>query len=293
LFNYKYLYYCRNDGIGFQYTCISKLLNVAISENATLLVDWRNLSFFKLRRQEFSVDRLHEFFLIKHAHIVYDPHEIDRILLDHPDEVLGIDMGKHHNPHPQAASHIRFANFHELGLEFDNKCEWLGPYISLRGECFEKFLNHRPIAKRCIGIHARLGNGEMLNNPLMRQRMDIPVERFFEEIDKHDDTQILVCTDSPAFLSACMDRYGNQVVAVPRSMPDENEGPGHAAGKKPRNIELDGYELLGDSLVELLLLGECRFLICNASLFTVHARKFRQVPHIVLTNGGADYGLLV
>lgn len=287
-----YLYYCRADGLGFQYTTISKLLAIAKDLKTSILVDWRKLSYITSNRQSFSVERLHKYFRIQHPHLIYDSTEIDRILTQYPERVTGIRVGQHFGCPDKKASCIQTVLASDLHPKFGKKLDCLSAYLDLQGECREKFNRFRIGATRSIGVHARLGNGEVMKNPMMRQRVNIDYDRFFSAMDRHGDSSFLVCTDTPSFLKACLDRYGSRIVSMPRSMAAQGNGTGHHNGEEATLEPLDGYEQLGDALVEMLLLGECEQLICNVSCFSVHARVCKQVKSLILANSMDDYSLV-
>ncbi len=289
---YSYLYYCRADGFGFQHATISKLLAIAKELKTSILVDWRKLSYITSNRQSFSVQRLHKYLRIQHPQLIYDPVEIDRIIVRNPEKVIGVRLGQHFGCPDKVASCIQTVLASDLHPKFGEKLDCLSAYLDLQGECREKFNHFRIDAKHSIGVHARLGNGEVMNNPMMRQRVNIDYDRFFSEMDRHEDCSFLVCTDTPSFLEACLDRYGNRVVSIPRIMAAQDSGTGHRIGRKASSEQLNGYEQLGDALVEMLLLGECKQLICNISCFSVHARICKQVKSSIIANGMDDYSLV-
>lgn len=287
-----YLYYCRTDGIGFQYRMLSALLSIANDLKLSILVDWRKLSYFESNNQSFSVDRLHKYFRILHPRLIYDPVEIDRIITQYPERVTGIKPGPHFGCPDKIASRLETVLASELYAEFGKKIDCLSSYLELQGQCGEKFNRFRKFATHAIGVHARLGNGEVMKNPMMRRRVDIEYERFFREMDRHEGSNFLVCTDTPSFLEACRDRYGIRLISMPRNMAPQDSGTGHKNGKKATLAQLDGYEQLGDALVEMLLLGECEQLICNASCFSIHARVCKQVKTSILANDIDSYSLV-
>ena len=92
--NLAFLYYCRCDGLGYQYTTISKMLPMADKLKVSILIDWRNLSYLRNNRQSFSVKRLHKYFGIEHQNLIYDTVEIDRIITNYRESVIEIRMGK-------------------------------------------------------------------------------------------------------------------------------------------------------------------------------------------------------
>lgn len=289
--NQAFLYYCRSDGLGFQYTIISQLLAMVNELGVSILIDWRNLSYFLSNRQSFIFERLHSYFRLTHPNLIYDPAEIDRIITQCPEKVIGVRVGKLFGQPNKIASTLESVLVSELYPDFGKKLDPLNSYLELRGKCEEKFNRFKDIAAHSIGIHARLGNGEVIENPIMRERANIEYDRFFREMDPHENRNFLVCTDTPSFLNACRERYGSRIVSMPRVMANQDKGTGHRNSKEPAPLPLDGYEQLGDALVEMLLLGECEQLICNVSLFSVHARVCKQVKSTILANNISDYSM--
>lgn len=94
-----------------------------------------------------------------------------------------------------------------------------------------------------------------------------------------------------------MKRYPGRIFNTPFSRLPSGFGPGHLKPhlfKKIRSTliveeeinttqtTIDGYALLGAALTEMLLLGECKHLICNESSFTFHARVIKKIPTIII-----------
>lgn len=287
----NYLYYCRTDGLGFQYAFLSRLLPVANKLHAKVLVDWRCLSFFLCRQQAFSTKRLHKFVRIQHPRLIYDPIEIDQIMHQFKKEIAGVRPGKIIGEPLGMAQDLTYYSIDDLYPNHEDEMDCLSQYIKLEQAYMEQFAEFKPIVSQCVGVHARLGNGEEIWNPAMRDRMNISPARFFNEMDKLKNRNFFVCTDTQSFMDQCIERYGERIVYITRNIPPENSGPGHRLGIVKTNQQFDGYELLVEALLELLLLGECKRLICNKSLFTFHARRCEKVDSIVLANDASDYSL--
>lgn len=287
----RYLYFCRHDGLGFQYFALSWLLGIAEGRDCTVLVDWRSLSFVRSRRQSFTSEALHRYFRLRHPRLIYDPAEIERILKDEAAQVTGAQFGRFTGPVQRSASDIPFRMIKSIAEAHDIRPRWLGPYIELAKPLQEIHDRYVERVSRAVGVHARLGNGERLKNPAMQARMDIPFEAFFEAMDTHPDCDFLLCTDTPAFLQASLDRYGDRVMVIPRAMPPEGVGPGHLAMEGGASVGSDGLQLLGDAMLDMLLLGECGSLICNNSAFTYHARECRGVPTQLIFDEPSTYAI--
>ena len=112
-------------------------------------------------------------------------------------------------------------------------------------------------------------------------------------MDAASEERLFVCTDAPDFLQECLRRYGHRVVHLDRYMPPRDCGTGHntwsiQAGEDLRERYLaerrriGPYRLLGEALIEMLLMGECGRLVCSKSFFSHYARKACNAESIIL-----------
>lgn len=223
--------------------------------------------------------------------IIYNPVEIDRIVREHADEVVGVRFcPEKFNPTDWPLPFI-WANdlLHTAGFNGSSCC--LKDKWKLVGEYEAMFNEYQGAVSSCVGVHARLGNGEQ-NLSEGRERMKIPWDRFFLEMDSYQDGKFFVCGDTPSFLDKCSDKYGDRVIYFDRFMPPENCGPGHniwsiydrkkASEYITERSHVGPYRLIGEALIEMFLLGECKRLVCNKSAFTHYARECCKVNAVVL-----------
>lgn len=287
---FRYLYLLQSDGIGTQYSYISQLLDYAVKADCKVIVDCRKMAFFLGWGVSCEEVELNKVFSFDTDKVIYSLAEIDRILCEQADQVLGVrfcrekfDPKELNMPYVMAEDLLS-----NVGIE--GTCALQGK-LSLVGEHEKKFQQYQQIVTSSVGVHARLGNGEQHKGP-DKPRMNIAWERYFAAMDAQQDEYFFVCTDTPSFLEACINRYGDKVISMDRFRPPENCGPGHNTWsvydeeKKAEYIEarnqVGPYRMMGDALVEMFLLGDCKRLICNQSAFTHYARVCRKVEAMVL-----------
>ena len=184
--------------------------------------------------------------------------------------------------------------------------------MKLLGKSKQRFDACKGGVAKCVGIHARLGNGEgqgrvrntkneyngkprrTLSNKIQEsnRRMTIKYEKYFHQMDVFStDTKFFVCTDTKDFLDKCVERYNEQIISVDRYWLDPGDGPGHSffwrrTNRKDKTNSIfkrnkyGADNILSDALVDMFLLGECKHLIYNVSAFTHHARHFKNVPRV-------------
>lgn len=293
--NIRYLYLLQPDGIGTQYIYISRLLDYAEQAGCRLIVDFRQMAFFVTTGGHCDETELRQVLCFATDRIIVNPAEIDRIVAERQHEIAGVIF--YQAPQDQTKG-IPFRVVQAEDLlppENDHTACSLKGTLQLVGEYRQAFDNYRPVVSSCIGVHARFGNGEYEqsgSNQSEKGRMRTPWGRFFTALDDAPDDKFFVCTDTPSFLQACQDRYGSRVVQFDRYMPPENCGPGHnlwtindeekRADYIAERARVGPYRLLGEALIEMFLLGECRRLVCNRSSFTHYARVCCNVDTIVL-----------
>lgn len=297
--NFRYLYLLQPDGIGTQYIYISRLLDYATQAGCRLIVDFRQMAFFASTGSPCDEAELQQVLCFDSDRIIVNPAEIDRIVAERQHEVAGVIF--YQAPQDQTKG-IPFQVLHAddlLAPENGPAACFLKDKLQLVGEYRQAFDNYRPVVSSCIGVHGRFGNGEYEqsgSNQSEKGRMRTPWARFFaaldEGLDKERDARFFVCTDTPSFLQACRDRYGSRVVHFDRYMPPENCGPGHnlwsindeekRADYIAARARVGPYRLIGEALIEMFLLGECRRLVCSRSSFTHYARVCCNVDTIVL-----------
>lgn len=305
---FRYLYLLQAEGVGTQFIYISLLLEYATRINCKLIVDFRKWAFFSSSEVVYEEAELARVLCFDTDRIIYRASEIDRIIREQVNEVLGVIFYEPSvsltkgQPFPfvwvkdflpgvtDAAGNL----LHELAsspVKKNASC-YLKGKLKLQGEYREKFAAYQPAAASCLGVHARFGNGEQYFTQ-ERERFDISWERFFSVISDHPEDKLFVCTDTPSFLQECLNRYEGRVVYVDRHRPPENCGPGLniwsiCVGEEEKENYLTErnrigpYRLLGEALLEMLLLGECRRLVCSKSFFSHYARAGCNVEAIIL-----------
>jgi hypothetical protein len=291
----RYLYLLQPDGIGTQYIYISRLLDYAARAGCRLIVDFRRMALFASSGGHCDEAELRQVLCFDTDRIIVNPAEIDRIVAEQKHAVAGVIF--YQTPQDQTkgipfrivrAEDLLPADSDQAACSLQNKLQLMGGYR-------QAFDNYRPIVSSCIGVHGRFGNGEFEQGGSIQPemgRMKTPWARFFAALDGAPDDKFFVCTDTPSFLQACRDRYGSRVVHYDRYMPPENCGPGHnlwsihdeekRAGYIEERNRVGPYRLLGEALIEMSLLGECRRLVCSRSSFTHYARVCCSVDAIVL-----------
>lgn len=288
---FRYIYLLQTDGIGSQFIYISRLLDYVTEVGCKLIVDFRKMAFFIGWEGSYEESELNKILSFNTDRIIYSPVEIDRIISEHPNEVVGT-LFYHGHYDPTIDMPFSFMSANDL-LSFgkDSSC-CLKDILNLVGEYLETFDHYQQVVSSCVGVHARLGNGEQYIVE-SRDRMKIPWKRFFSAMDNYLDDQFFICTDTPSFLEACIARYSDRVISLNRFMPPENCGPGHNIwsiccndDQKNEYIKersrVGPYRLLGEALIEMFLLGECKQLICNNSSFTHYARECCSVDTVIL-----------
>jgi len=282
---FHYFYLLQSDGIGSQFIHISQLLDYAEKNDCKVLVDFRKISFFVGDGLSYDRSELNKVFAFDSDHIVYSSEAIDKILEEQPNQVVGVLFSEEY--YFPAVWDLPIIPASELLLSTSNQYSscYLKDKLKLSGEYKESFEKYQRVVSSCVGVHARLGNGEYERHIEKQKlkRMKVSLKTFFQAMDSCQDDNLFVCTDTPSFLNRCFERYGNRIVCLDRFMPSEGHGPGHnvwyALDEQARHsllkekIRVGPYRLLGEALVEMLLLGECKGLICNESSFTHYARR--------------------
>lgn len=288
---FRYIYLLQTDGIGSQFIYISQLLDYVTEVGCKLIIDFRRMAFFIGWGVSCEESELNKVLFFDTDRIISSPNEIDRIISKYPDQVVGTLFYQGHYD-PITDLPFSFISANDLLLSGkDSSCSLKGK-LNLVGEYEKTFNQYQQMVSSCVGIHARLGNGEQ-NIVEGRDRMKTPWNCFFSAMDDYLDEQFFICTDTPSFLEACVDRYGDRVVYLNRFMPPENCGPGHNTwsiccddDKRDEYINertrIGSYRLLGEALIEMFLLGECKALICNQSSFTHYARECCGVETVIL-----------
>lgn len=290
---FRYIYLLQTDGIGSQFIYISRLLDYVTEIGCKLIVDFRKMAFFIGWEGSCEESELNKILSFNTDRIIYSPVEIDQIISEQTDEIIGTLFYQGcFNPIRDMPLSVIWANdLLPTSVVKDSSC-CLKDKLKLVGEYEKAFNQYQRVVSSCMGIHARFGNGEQ-HIVEGRDRMKIPWEQFFSAMDRHTNDQLFICTDTPSFLEECVNRYGDRVIYLNRFMPPENCGPGHNIwsiccddDKKNKYIKertrVGPYRLLGEALVEMFLLGECKRLLCNQSSFTHYARVCCNVDAVVL-----------
>jgi hypothetical protein len=135
--------------------------------------------------------------------------------------------------------------------------------------------------KNCIGVHARLGNGEKNGDGKEIPRMVITPNLFIKNMRKFKG-DFYVCSDTKDFIDLCKEEFGDRVKTQDREYSARGAGPGHL--RKMRETPTDPVLLLKEALTEILLLSKCEYLICNNSAFTLLARSTIPKENIIKIN---------
>ena len=124
--------------------------------------------------------------------------------------------------------------------------------------------------KNCIGVHARLGNGERNKAGEVFRRMKVSQHSFIKEMRKFKN-DFYVCSDTKDFIDLCKEEFGDRVKAQEREYPLAGDGPGHL--RCMRETPSNPVFLIKEALTDIFLLSKCEYLICNYSAFTALARS--------------------
>lgn len=124
--------------------------------------------------------------------------------------------------------------------------------------------------KNCIGVHARLGNGEKNGAGKAYGRMVVTPHLFIKNMRKFK-SDFYVCSDTKDFIDLCKEEFGDRVKTQDREYSPRGAGPGHL--RRMRKTPHDPVFLLKEALTDILLLSKCEYLICNNSAFTLLARS--------------------
>lgn len=295
--SFRYLYLLQTDGIGSLFIHISQLLDYAEQTGCTVLVDFRKASYFSGEGLSFEDSEAKNVFIFESDQIVCNSEIIDRILQENTDQVAGILFSE--ELYFPAGWDLTIISAEQLLNSIDHKCSacYLKDKLKLAGIYQERFHKYRQIIPSCIGVHARFGNGEYernVRNQHLLQRMRVSRQSFFAAMDAHPDEKLFLCTDTPSFLEQCIKKYGDRLIYLDRFMPPEGYGPGHNIWPAPdeqsrqellqEKIRIGPYRILGEALVEMFLLGECKRLICNESSFTHYARQCCENETVLLSS---------
>lgn len=283
---FRYLHLLQPDGIGSLFIHISQLLDYAEQHDCKVLIDFRKVSFFLGEGLSFEPSELEKVFVFDSDKIICNPEVIDKILNQYPEQVVGVLFSEEY--YFPATWKLPIIPASELFLISGSRCSacHLKGKLNLSGTYKKTFEAYQRIVSSCVGIHGRFGNGEYernVRNQHRLQRMRVPHKSFFQAMDTHQDEKFFICTDTPSFLDQCIEKYGSRIVYLDRFMPPEGYGPGHNIWPAPdeqarqellqEKMRIGPYRILGEAIIEMFLLGECKFLICNESSFTHYARS--------------------
>jgi hypothetical protein len=135
--------------------------------------------------------------------------------------------------------------------------------------------------KNCIGVHARLGNGEKKGNGETYKRMDISPGLFIKAMRKFkSDFDFYVCSDTKDFIDLCKEEFGDRVKTQDREYSPRGAGPGHL--RRMRDARADPVCLIKEALIDILILSKCKHLICNPSSFTALAKNTISDKNIIM-----------
>lgn len=134
--------------------------------------------------------------------------------------------------------------------------------------------------KKIIGVHCRGSNIMLSINSVSHLFQKVPIERYFEEIDKwliEGYDNIFLATDDERIFKKFTERYGHKLIhysskrsdsdTVICHYPRDNEG-------RPIGINFTPRELGEEVLIDCLLLSESDFLISGSSNIPAMAKFF-------------------
>lgn len=243
------------DGLGMQLWRFYGILTKIQNSHFKLIVDPRNWDVFRWRWKTdphyFSFEKFSKFFDF-HERVIIDPVEIDKI-----DEKIIIDVKS------------------ELYKDMINNGVLVSTKLKINEDILLLKLKKYPKLDfditKCVGVHARLGNGEELQIDQLKKRVR-PMEMFIDKMKELKDKNFFVCSDSEKFINLCHKEFPNRIKLIDRYFPEDGAGPGHY----PRNgqyVDHDPSELLRDALAEMCALAKCSSIICNRSYFNWYARS--------------------
>lgn len=254
----------RKDGLGTQVALFAKgVIGQGLDDR--FIFDIRKWQFFR-NNNDFNFRKISNLFEF-HPQAIVDPHEIDLIVKENRCRYI---------------SNTNFSADIWTRKHPDKKFPWWGnvePYLLMKLKNPPK-LNYE--IGECVGIHARLGNGEE-----NRKYYDIPTSIkhrivdencFVDEMRQRKNVNFFISSDSKKFIDRCTTEFGNRVKTIERIHMPEGCGPGHVRHiPKSNSIEfhdsVDSVDLLYEAYVDMYLLSHCSSLICNQSMFNWLARN--------------------
>ena len=122
-----------------------------------------------------------------------------------------------------------------------------------------------------VGVHARLGNGELRNDGTLHPRMNVLMETFIKNMKKFETNNFYVCSDTESFIDLCKKEFGKRIITQSRFYAPRGQGPGHK--RKLRKQHMNPVEQIKEALIDITLLSKCTHLICNGSAFVKFAKS--------------------
>ena len=132
-----------------------------------------------------------------------------------------------------------------------------------------------------VGVHARLGNGELRNDGTLYPRMNVLMETFIKNMKKFETNNFYVCSDTESFIELCKKEFGGRIKTQLRLYQPSGQGSGHL--RNLRNFHINPVTQIKEAMIDMILLSKCKHLICNPSIFTKFARskiKKANITHV-------------
>jgi hypothetical protein len=294
----KYLAPNRMDGLGYQTKCYYDLYRFAKLLDLKIVMEYRNMDYFRYREQKFDYKKFCELFDVGDI-VISDPayiatipeDEIYKSYLPWTDFVEGgksdINRGPWEMSQINNMASILSAGVSSVGF---GKCDGLTAVIKSRQtsalttftdtmflklknipQSYSKLSN---VVGDCVGVHARLFNGEEEESivaDIVQPRL-VSVDTYLQRMRTHKAAKFFVCTDTPSFIETCEKEFPGRIIVTERVWPKEGLGPGHALTGGKYGIE-NPYAALRDSYVDMLLLSKCKHLIHTPSSYFTYAAK--------------------
>jgi hypothetical protein len=122
-----------------------------------------------------------------------------------------------------------------------------------------------------VGVHARLGNGELRADGTLIPRMNVLMETFIKYMRNFETNNFYVCSDTESFIELCKKEFGDRIKTQLRLYQPSGQGPGHI--RKFRNYHINPVTHIKEAMIDIALLSKCTHLICNGSAFVKFAKS--------------------
>lgn len=261
-------YINRPDGLGSQLGMFAKGV-INQKHNIRFISDMRRWQYFR-NDSNFNFKKISSLFEF-HPRAIVNPNEIDTIINENgcryvSDTDFLVQEWKKMNP--------------------TKVVPWYGnvdPYLLMKVKTPPIKLDYE--ISDCIGVHARLGNGEenikyhgRHTNPLSLRNRIVNENMFINEMKKLKNVLFYVCSDSKKFIDKCVSEFGNRVKFMDRIYMPTGCGAGHIKDvpkSKSRKFHknIDSVDILYESYLDMYSLSRCSSLICNISMFSWLARN--------------------